>query len=675
MSNPCPKSFKYIPLIVILTLLLSLLNVSPVFAAPCGNGVCQESLGETCETCPEDCGECPIPEPSPEPTPDGEPTPTPEPGATPTPTPAPSEEGEAAPAIVYYPSVTLTSYSPDPTNKTSLTFSGKASIEQGTIASAEYTITAGSEWIATQPSDGNFNTKDENFTFSIPTLAEGAYTVKVRAKSLAGIYTQSGSYASDTFTIVTTPPKVTLDEITPNPTKNQTPTISGRASSKLAGISRAEISVDDKETWLGAKLIGGKFSLTLEKLEDGNYPIWARAFDTAGNVGESEPQILIIDTIPPIIGGSMVALGSQLLTPDADGAVRVVAGAQITMAMSMKGGVTEATLITEDETFPLTSIAGTNLWSGKLVFNKEGEKALIISAVDGAGNKTERPLNSLLMEGFGIVQDKKNGKPVDKAVVSVFFFDTISKTWVLWEGQSYGQENPQTTGGDGKYSFMVPSGRYYLEVKASGFRTMRSEITDLSENSILNFTFPLTPKPKISLNLPFIGEITLALPSLFPPETLSQDKLVKPQLTLSLAELTLQPGVEVPDFSLPDREGNLVGPSQFLGKRLLLTFFTPWSPHSLEQVPILDEVSKSSQETQEILGIALQESVAVTEVFMRRGSYTFLVVADKNGETAADYKITTLPQHFFIDSQGKIQQVYVGVLGKEELLEKLNRLE
>ena len=106
MSRSCTKFLKYISLLLLLTLLFSLIRVRPALAAPCGNGICQESQGETCETCPEDCGACPTPEPEPTPTPGaeptptpgGEPTPTPEPGAEPTPAPAPSEEGEAAPA-------------------------------------------------------------------------------------------------------------------------------------------------------------------------------------------------------------------------------------------------------------------------------------------------------------------------------------------------------------------------------------------------------------------------------------------------------------------------------------------------------------------------------------------------------------------------------------------------
>lgn len=684
MFHACPKISRLLLILVVSFVFFFAFKTEAVYAAPCGNGVCQSSQNETCSTCPADCGVCSVPTPTPAPTsppaPTNTPAPTNPPGPTstpapgqPTPTPtsdssnssSSSTSSNSTPAVTYYPSVTLNTYSPNPTNKVPLTLSGKTSIEQGNITLVEYTITDGADWTTAQLSNGNF-------TFTTPNLAEGGYTIKVRAKSEAGVYTKSESYASSTVTIVTTPPKVSLDKISPNPTKNQTPAISGKAASSLVAISKVEVSIDGK-SWQVAKQSGNTFTIVLNKLEDGNYPIKARAFDSAGNVGQSETQTLIIDTIPPIIGGAMQALGPQLLTPDSRGVIKIVAGTPVILALSMKGGVTEAKVETGDGTFDLKPQADSHLWFGDLKLDKGGEKQLKIIAVDGAGNSTERNLNTVLVEDFGKVIDKQTQKAVEEAKVSVYFFETQSKQWILWEGVSYGQNNPQKTNIDGTYSFMVPAGRYYIEVSALGYHSVQSEILNLSQTSILNYKFPLSSKPNLTLHLPFIGRVVLAIPSLI-PETLNTGSLTQPALKHIDLDQTLSPGTPVPNLVLPNLSNEEISLSALKGKSVLLSFISPWSSQSLEQAAILSEISGNLPEGQSILVVSLQESIPTTETFMKRGKYKFPVVVDKDGQTAANYKITLLPQHFFIDKDGKLQDVHIGVLSKSEILEKLKNL-
>ena len=674
MLNLCPAFIRLVFSFFLFFLLLLTIGQDTAYAVPCGNGVCQASQGETCSTCPADCGVCSVPTATPVP---GEPTSIPAPGQ-PTTAPSSGDSGSSSsstPSVTYYPSVTLNAYSPNPTNKSPLTFSGKASIEQGNIATVEYTITEGASWIQASPSDGSFNSKEEIFTFTTAQLVEGAYAMNVRAKSGAGAYTKSESYASNTVTIATTPPKISLDKFSPNPTKNQTPTVSGKASSTLAKISKVEISIDNGKSWTLTQLRGNTFTFTLKnKLEDSNYPIRARAFDNAGNVGQSEIQTLIIDTIPPIIGGGMQALGPQLLTPDSNGVVRIVAGTPATLALSMKGGVTEAKVETQDGSFDLKPQAESNLWFGNLKFDKEGGKQLKIVAVDGAGNTTERNLNTVLVEDFGKVLDKKTQKGIEEAKVSVYFFETQSKQWILWEGDSYGQHNPRITNEQGTYSFMVPAGRYYIEVTAPGYHPIQSEILNLSQTSILNYQFALSSKPKVVLNLPFFKKVILTIPTFTPPQTLFTSSLTRPSVNAVQSGLTLSPGTAAPKLTLPNLNNEDVSLSALKGNQVLLSFISPWSSLSLEQAAILSETSTTLSETQRMVVVSLQESIASTETFMKRGNYKFQVLVDKDGQTAANYKITLLPQHFFIDKDGNVREVYVGVLSKSEILKKLNNL-
>jgi len=506
-------------------------------------------------------------------------------------------------------------------------------------------VTDGSEWLPAVANDGKFDGREEDFSFTTPPQSEGPHTVKVRAKSQADV----AGEVSAGVTIITTPPAVSLTGIGPSPTNNTTPRFTGQASSALGSVVRAEISLNGGATWLPAAYAGGSFGLSAQKLEDGNYQVVARATDNAGNTGRSGALTLVIDTIPPVIGGGVQAFGPQILAPNANNSVSMVAGAETTIAVSMKGGVTGAQIQTADGSFALEPQSGTDLWVGKVKFDKEGEKELVVSAVDGANNKTERLFNTLLVQKKGAVADKTTGTKITDAVISVYYFDTISRQWILWDGKSFGQENPQKTGGDGTFSFMVPSGKYYAEITAPGYRTTQSEILTLTGTSTLNFD--LAMRANSGFTLPFS-----------PPDTIAVSINAN---QVSTARATV---LEI-GSAAPDSKG-VIGLAKYKGKKLLLTFLAPWSPLSQDQALIL-----SGLNSDETLAVALQESEARTQAFMQRGGYTFPVAADPEGRTAADYNVTILPQHYVIDAQGTVREVVAGVLSKDEILTKLAKVQ
>ena len=107
------------------------------------------------------------------------------------------------------PSVTITALTPDPTADNTPTFTGTATDTESNISSVEYKIGAGS-WIAATASDGAFDSLSEGYTFTTTTLADGAYTVYVRATDAATNTTVEANYASDSFTVTvdTTAPTV-----------------------------------------------------------------------------------------------------------------------------------------------------------------------------------------------------------------------------------------------------------------------------------------------------------------------------------------------------------------------------------------------------------------------------------------------------------------------------------
>lgn len=469
----------------------------------------------------------------------------------------------------------------------------------------------------------------------------------------------STSAPAPTATPTPTPfinPTVRVNQIDPAPQVGAKVTINGNFTSGTLAVARIEVTFDNGLTWFLAQISGNNFSVIQENLEDGNYPVRARAIDVSGESGQSNTQILLIDNLPPIIGGSAFSFGPQILSSDSEGFIRVSAETQITTALSTRGGVTKAEIKSDGETFPLNIIPGTNILTGNLIFNNPGVKDLIIIAEDGVGKKTERSVGTLLVEPVGKVTGQDEKQIIKNAVVSIYFFDKNSQTWVLWDGVSYGQTNPKKVEDNGNYSFMVPAGRYFIQTDAPGRRRAQSNIFDFTSTSILNANFKTTP----SLNI---------LSNILPPDTLN---ILNKQAEKKLPNNIL--GNSAPNFKLPSISG-LVTPDSFKGKKTVFTFISTWAPESVIQTQILQKLNPKLSQDQKILGIALQETQSTTETFLKRGGYNFSVISDLDGYTAEDYKVGTLPYHVFIDTKGKIREISSGLLTESEIIQKLNKLQ
>jgi len=128
--------------------------------------------------------------------------------------------------IDFVPVSILNTYSPDPTNDSTPTYTGRSSttttypnnnpapwnsgnsITINKIASIQYRVDNGS-WINASPADGSFDSNTEDFNFTTPELSNGTHTFEVRALNTAGNW--ETSYASDILTLIvpdTTPPVI-----------------------------------------------------------------------------------------------------------------------------------------------------------------------------------------------------------------------------------------------------------------------------------------------------------------------------------------------------------------------------------------------------------------------------------------------------------------------------------
>jgi hypothetical protein len=124
--------------------------------------------------------------------------------------------------IDFVPSSELNTYTPDPTNDNTPVYTGssttistypninpygqKHDITINKIENVQFRIDEGI-WINASPAEGLFDSSVEDFTFTVPQLLDGTFSIEVRALNTAGNW--ETSYVSDTLTVDAPPTSIT----------------------------------------------------------------------------------------------------------------------------------------------------------------------------------------------------------------------------------------------------------------------------------------------------------------------------------------------------------------------------------------------------------------------------------------------------------------------------------
>jgi len=299
--------------------------------------------------------------------------------------------------LTYYgePSVSLDP-SPKYTNDNTPTFTGRATATapDTNIASVEYMIDSGG-WIpkgdpsGAKPADGAWDELIEDFTFSTATLSNGLHTIEVRAFDAAGNETDPANYATTTFTVDTIAPSIALTPLSPDPTNDNTPTLSGTATDATSPIASVKYRVDNRD-WIAAEAIDGtfnelneNFTFTMAELDDGIHLVQVRATDAAGNVSPLASDTFTVDATPPSPTLNPFHNYTNDPTPPFSGTATDTLSPITSVQYRIDGGAWTATIamdgafdgLVEEYAFTTTALA-------------DGSHTLEVRACDALGNTT-----------------------------------------------------------------------------------------------------------------------------------------------------------------------------------------------------------------------------------------------------------------------------------------------
>ncbi len=131
-------------------------------------------------------------------------------------------------------------------------------------------------------------------------------------------------------------------------------------------------------------------------------------------------------------------------------------------------------------------------------------------------------------------------------------------------------------------------------------------------------------------------------------------------------------GVEIgdlaPDFISEDVDENKISLSDFRGKKpVLLIFWATWCGYCAEELEDLKAFTDEYQNEIQVIVIPSGEVEETIRNYIQEKDINFLMVLDETREIWNSYLVRGTPNHFLIDSLGKIVTLRPGLASREDL--------
>jgi hypothetical protein len=235
-------------------------------------------------------------------------------------------------------------------------------------------------------------------------VTDGYHTISAKAYDAAGNVGDSGilPITVNNSSVDNTPPAVTLSGVTAGATVSGTAMLSASATD-ASGVTKTEIYVDGV---LAATSPNGASSLNWDttKAAAGAHTLQAKAYDAAGNVGNSGSLSVKVDNAPPVVTLTGATAGATV-----KGTVTLSASA------TDAGGVTR-TEIYVDGVLAVTNAGGAASLSWDTTKIAEGAHTLQAKGYDAAGNVGTSDLRSVTVQNLAgptvSFSSPKNGSSV-----------------------------------------------------------------------------------------------------------------------------------------------------------------------------------------------------------------------------------------------------------------------
>jgi peroxiredoxin len=130
------------------------------------------------------------------------------------------------------------------------------------------------------------------------------------------------------------------------------------------------------------------------------------------------------------------------------------------------------------------------------------------------------------------------------------------------------------------------------------------------------------------------------------------------------------------DFTLKDADGKTVKLSDYKGKVVLLDFFATWCGPCKIEIPWFKEFERTYKDKGfSVLGVSMDdEGWEVVKPFLHDVGVNYRVVIGNDSTAQAYGGVDALPTAFLIDREGRIAATHVGLAGRNEFQDGIEKL-
>jgi thiol-disulfide isomerase/thioredoxin len=130
-------------------------------------------------------------------------------------------------------------------------------------------------------------------------------------------------------------------------------------------------------------------------------------------------------------------------------------------------------------------------------------------------------------------------------------------------------------------------------------------------------------------------------------------------------------GQTAPDFALLSTDGSIVKLSDLRGKVVWLNFWATWCVPCKQELPDIQKLYDEKHAAGlEVLEINYQEGRPDALAYFEQRSLTMPLLLD-TGSVFDQYKLKGLPDSFFIDRNGKLSSMNIGMLSSDKMRQHL----
>lgn len=169
--------------------------------------------------------------------------------------------------------------------------------------------------------------------------------------------------------------------------------------------------------------------------------------------------------------------------------------------------------------------------------------------------------------------------------------------------------------------------------------------------------------------LAFIGGAWIAFSRQIPSSNADYDRPEAPMVGHLAPDFTLQTptGESITLMDYVDREGEN-------GRPVVLNFWASWCGPCRIETPHFQRAQLKYGNQIGLFGVNQGENARTVTDFGRSFGLTYPLLVDESSTVSNQYAVLNLPTTVFIDRDGVVQEVFLGILSQAVLEERINKL-